>query len=66
MKVSLVSSNELEHERKVLAEVVFRLGVLLHGMGTEQRVELVKWESLDSSMRIEHGYRHTPKMCALN
>jgi hypothetical protein len=54
MKVFLASSNELAHEREFLAGVVFRLGGLMHGMGTGLRVELVKWEYLDSSMGIEH------------
>ena len=54
MKIFLASSNELNHEREYLAGVVFYLGRLLHDMGAEQRVELVKWEYLDSSMGIEH------------
>lgn len=47
MKVFLASSNELAHEREFLAGVVFRLGGLMHGMGTGLRVELVKWEYLE-------------------
>ena len=54
MKIFLASSNELKHEREYLADVVFYLGRLLHDMGSEQRVELVKWEYLDSSMGIDH------------
>ena len=54
MKIFLASSNELNHEREYLAGVVFCLGRLLHDMGLEQRVELVKWEYLDSSMGIDH------------
>ena len=54
MKIFLASSNELNHEREYLAGVVFYLGRLLHDMGLEQRVELVKWEYLDSSMGIDH------------
>ena len=54
MKIFLASSNELNHEREYLAGVVFYLGRLLHDMGAEQRVELVKWEYLDSSMGVEH------------
>ena len=54
MRIFLASSNELNHEREYLAGVVFYLGRLLHDMGSEQRVELVKWEYLDSSMGLEH------------
>ena len=54
MKIFLASSNELNHEREYLAGVVFCLGRLLHDLGSEQRVELVKWEYLDSSMGIDH------------
>ena len=54
MRIFLASSNELKHEREYLAGVVLYLGRLLHDLGTGQRVELVKWEYLDSSMGIEH------------
>ena len=66
MKVFLASSCELNHEREYLASVVFYLGRLLHDMGLEQRVELVKWEYLDSSMGMEHKqteYNHELAAC---
>lgn len=50
MKIFLASSNELNREREYLASLVFYLGRLLHDMGIGQRVELVKWEYLDSPM----------------
>ncbi len=54
MKIFLASSDELSHEREYLAGVVFYLGRLLHDMRLEHRVELVKWEYLDSSMGVVH------------
>ena len=50
MKIFLASSNELNREREYLASLVFYQGRLLHDMGIGQRVELVKWEYLDSPM----------------
>ena len=54
MRIFIASSNELNHERVYLANVVFYLGRLLHDMGHRHRVELIKWEYLDSSMGIDN------------
>lgn len=54
MKIFLASSNELNREREYLASLVFYQGRLLHDMGIGQRVELVKWEYLDSPMGPLH------------
>ena len=48
IKAFLASSDELAHERLVFSRIVLELGAQLRGRG--MRIDLVKWEYLDSSM----------------
>ena len=52
IKLFLASSDELTHERLVFSRIVLELGAQLRER--EVRIDLVKWEYLDSSMGPLH------------
>lgn len=52
IKAFLASSAELAHERLVFSRIVLELGAQLRERG--MRIDLVKWEYLDSSMGPMH------------
>ena len=52
IKIFLASSDELAHERLVFSRIALELGARLREWG--MRIDLVKWEYLDSSMGLLH------------
>ena len=52
IKLFLASSEELKHERLVIAEMVTQLNYSLAKFNVA--IRLVKWEYLDSSMGVQH------------
>ncbi len=64
MKIFLASSDELAHERLVFSRIALELGPQLRER--ETRIDLVKWEYLDSSMGPMHKqeeYNHELATC---
>ena len=64
IKIFLASSDELAHERLVFSRIALELGARLREMG--MRIDLVKWEYLDSSMGLLHKqeeYNRELAMC---
>lgn len=64
IKIFLASSDELAHERLVFSRIALELGARLRERGV--RIDLVKWEYLDSSMGLLHKqeeYNRELSMC---
>ena len=64
IKIFLASSDELAHERLVFSRIALELGPQLRKR--ETRIDLVKWEYLDSSMGALHKqeeYNHELATC---
>lgn len=64
IKLFVASSDELMHERLVFSRIALELGARLRERG--MRIDLVKWEYLDSSMGLLHKqeeYNRELAMC---